>query len=759
MRGSDVAKSVYNITNFAAGELSPRLAGRVDVPIYGQGCDTLENFLVYPQGGITKRPGTYYIASVGDSDYPVKLIEFEYSTTQTYVLELGHQYIRFFADGGQVLDGGSPYEIVSPFDGDDLFDIQYGQTNDVIYLTHPDYPPQILVRNDHTDWTISDVDFYVIPFLDKNDTATTITPNAATGNITLTASTNTFNANHVGTMFKLEGDKVVSKDCNAENLFTDGLELDYNESIVIVITGTWAGTVTLQRSYNGSDWSDHWTGTNNTVFEITENEDNIYYRVGIKTGDYTSGTAEVSLTKRNQAGWATITGYTNAKNVSATVDVDFANTDATTDWYEGAWSDHRGYPACFTFNNQRAVYASTDYEPQAWWASAIDDFENFDPGDINDDDAFGFTIYSKDVNKILWLFDARALFAGTAAAEWKLSNVDEGLSPTSPSVNKQSTYGSARLQAIGTGNSIVFVQAGERKLRAMNYDLQINGWSSTDLTMRSEHLFREGDIVDWAYAETPDKIFYLVLGSGDIVAFTYDTETDTLAFYKIVTTNGMFESVCTMREADRDEVWVVVKRTIDGTDYRYIEQFQSTFWTDQREYIFMDSALTYIGTPKTTISGLSHLEGEEVDVLVDGAVHAPCTVTSGVITLQSGYEGSGAYAVVHAGLTYSGIATTMRLHPQTEIGSSLGKPQVITDVELLVEDSMTFKIGSSVSDTRELELFEYPSMSTAPTPYTGPVTADYDWGWDDENFITILSDSPLPVTVLSMAVTTEARPQ
>ena len=87
------------VTNFKSGELSPRLEGRIDLQKYNEAAQTIQNMVVFPSGGVTRRPGTYFAGRSKDGG-KVRLINFEYSDEQAYVLEFGTNYIRFFKDGG-----------------------------------------------------------------------------------------------------------------------------------------------------------------------------------------------------------------------------------------------------------------------------------------------------------------------------------------------------------------------------------------------------------------------------------------------------------------------------------------------------------------------------------------------------------------------------------------------------------------------------------------------------------------------------------
>jgi hypothetical protein len=169
-----MARVAVQLTNFTGGELSPRLDGRNDLSKYSTGCKTLENMIVYPHGSAARRSGTQYVAEVKDSSKETRLIPFEFSTVQTYILEFGNQYIRFYKDNGQILSGGSAYEISSPYLEAELFDIKFAQSADVMYICHPNHPAKKLARTGHTNWTlIDDVNFQNGPFMDHNISNTT----------------------------------------------------------------------------------------------------------------------------------------------------------------------------------------------------------------------------------------------------------------------------------------------------------------------------------------------------------------------------------------------------------------------------------------------------------------------------------------------------------------------------------------------------------------------------------------------------------
>ena len=99
-----MAKKTYKA--FSAGELSPEMYGRYDVDKYGTGCMIMKNWIIMPQGGAYKRPGTRFRAQGGKEATAIRIIPFEFSTVQPYVLEFGDGYMRVFRDGNLVLENG-----------------------------------------------------------------------------------------------------------------------------------------------------------------------------------------------------------------------------------------------------------------------------------------------------------------------------------------------------------------------------------------------------------------------------------------------------------------------------------------------------------------------------------------------------------------------------------------------------------------------------------------------------------------------------
>ncbi|WP_440482936.1 hypothetical protein [Serratia marcescens] len=158
-------------TNFTAGEISPRLMGRVDIARYANGAKRIENAVCVVQGGVIRSPGTRFAAAAKFGDQRARLIPYIFNREQAYILEFGNGYVRFFQNGAQLVNGdNSPYEIGSPFSADMLPAVKYVQGADTMFLVHPSVKPHRLQRRGQLDWVLEPCPFIVEPFDELRDT-------------------------------------------------------------------------------------------------------------------------------------------------------------------------------------------------------------------------------------------------------------------------------------------------------------------------------------------------------------------------------------------------------------------------------------------------------------------------------------------------------------------------------------------------------------------------------------------------------------
>ena len=767
-----MARVAVQLTNFTGGELSPRLDGRNDLAKYASGCSTLENLIVYPHGSAARRPGTNHVAEVKDSTKKTRLIPFEFSTTQTYMLEFGNQYIRFYKDNGQILSGGSAYEISTPYLEAELFDLKFAQSADVMYICHPNHEVEKLSRTGHTSWTLSDVSFTKGPFLDPNTTGTTLTPSSAsTGSRTITASA------------------VTGINSGSGFLATDvGRQIHFND------------------------------------------------------------------------GYGTITAVGSTTSITVNVTTAFANANAITNWYLGAFSDTTGHPSCVTFFEQRLAFAATLNNPQTVYFSKSGDYENMDAnlgGTIADDDAIIYTIASNQVNAIRFMTATRTLIIGTAGGEFIVSGggTDNAITPTNILIKKQSNHGAANVDAIAVGNATLFLQRARRKIRELAYNFDVDGYVAPDMTILAEHI-TEGGLTQVAYQQEPNQIIYATREDGELVGLTYQREQQVTAWHRHIfggrfgiatltvsdyanitsgtkltltksdgttvdftsttgtagtnefktetnnnttatnlktainahadftatvasavvtvtetaheatgyltiksfdstrltaTSEGkaVVDSVAVIPTDDKEyQTWVIVKRTIDGTTKRYVEYLNELDFdeTDNTSFNFLDSALSYSGSAATTISGLAHLEGQVVAILADGSTHPNKTVNgSGQITLDRSAKN------VKVGLAYTSLLQTMRLDAGSQDGTSQGKTKRIYDITVRMYETIGIEVGPNLNDMERIPFRSSANlMDEGIPPFTGDKEVEFRGNYETDGFIYARQTQPLPFTILSL---------
>jgi len=667
-----MGRVAVELTNFTGGELSPRLDGRNDLAKYNSGCKTLENMIVYPHGSASRRSGTQFVAEVKDSTKKTRLISFEFSTVQTYILEFGDQYIRFYKDNGQILSGGSPYEISSPYLEAELFDIKFAQSADTMYICHPNHSPKKLTRSGHTNWTLVDDVIINGPFMDHNVETTTANPS--------------------------------------------------HKSVGQTTTVTFSST----------------TGINaNQGFLSTD----------------------VGRLVHIQDGHFKITSVTSTTVVVGIVIVDLGiSSSTTTDFALGAFSDTTGYPSCVTFFEQRLVFAGTTAQPQTIFFSRSADYENFDDkyhATVADDDAIVYTIASNQVNAIRFLTATRTLIIGTAGGEFAADGggTGEAITPTNILINKQSNHGAANVDGISLGNATLFLQRAKRKIRELAYNFDVDGYVAPDLTILAEHITESG-ITQMAYQEEPNSIVWCVRTDGQLLGFTYQREQQVTAWHRHIfggsfgSGNAVCESVEVLPTDDSEyQVWVIIKRTINGVTKRYVEYLHRFDFdeTDDTSFNYLDSQLAYDGSATTTISGLDHLEGETVSILADGSTHPNKVVSSGGITLDR------SSTKVKVGLPYVSLLQTMRIDAGANNGTSQSKTKRIYEITARLYESIGIEIGPDLNNMERIPFRSSANlMDSGINVFTGDKEIEFRGNYETDGFIFVRQNQPLPLTVLSL---------
>ena len=741
-------KSTPIITSFNAGEMSPLMFGRPDLEKWQSGLQLCQNMIPRVQGAVQRRGGTRYVAEVKTSANRTWLVRFEFSATDAFVLEFGHQYIRFYRNRGVLTSGGSPYEIVSPYAVADLtaadgtFALRYVQSGDVIYLVHPKYAPRKLTRLANTNWTLATLDLKEGPLLDQNtNQAVVMQASGITGTITVTANANLFSATDVGRLIYLQ-----SRDGGGLKPWSARER----------VTGLGMRRISDGKVYRVSTLGDvhpdgFWSGYNKPIHTEGKYWDGDGRDVPNDGGIGSIGVEWEYL--HSQYGFVRITGYTSPTQVTGTVVLrlpDEVVSATTWRWALGAFSDTTGYPDGVCFFRERLTFS----KDQSLYMSVAGDFENFaekEFGQVTLETALRLRVLSAKGNPIRWLAPGKQLLVGTGGGEHAIleQTSNQAFGAGNAKADAQSEWGSSGAQPAQIGQSVLFVERSGRKVRELLYDLNSDGFTTEDLNVFSEHLM-DSAVIQMAYAQQPHSVVWCAQANGRLLGLTYMKEQGVAGWHRhVLGGSGVVESVVVVPSPDgaRDELWLIVRRTINGATKRYVEVMTPEYvdGDDQALTAYSDSHLIYSGTATTTLSGLGHLEGQTVVVKVNGAAHPNRTVTGGSITL----EREATKATVGLPTPYRG--RTMPLEQGSQTGTGQGKNKRVSRLKARLYNSLGGKFGPEVGKTDPLEYRQAGvAMDAAPPLYTGDLELGFPGDYDGQAAIAWEGEDDFPFTLVAL---------
>jgi len=740
--------------------------------------------------------------SVREVNPKAVLIGFEFSVVQAYVLEFTENQIRFYRNGGIILnDDDSIYTLTTTYDEDDLADLHTTQSADILYIAHPSYAPSKLMRYGHNEWELETIDFLGSPF--RNITGATQTD-----------PVKVYCPNHG----LVDEDEITIWDVGGMTAINT-----YH-----IVTGCTDGSFQLRGvdgtggaysayTSGGQMWKSQYTITGATkadpvVITLTDH--------GFANGDRIQTAGVGGMTEIN------FKNFTVANRTEDTFELQDINgtgyTAYTSGGRAGAWTelfeeaDH--YPSSVEFFEERLIWAATNEKPQTIFGSQVGDYENLLDG-VNDDEAFVYTIASRGVNSIQWIVPTDRLVIGTKGGEWIMtsSGTDEPITPSNVSIKRQSAWGSDGFQALLVNDAVLFVQRGGTKLREFVYSFEKDGYLAPDLTMLAEHI-TEGGMVDMAYQQEPNPVLWVVRADGVMLTMAYDRSQNVVGWSRQIS-DGDFKRVAVITGSTDDEVWTTVERTIDSMPRLYIERLGDYYvdsyitWsgggttditgitqaaetvvtasghscsdddyvrivsvggmTDLNDviYIVSDSnttafkitdgdgcytdttaydAYTSGGTVEVvakTFSGLDHLVGEDVALLGDECVVTDEEVSaSGVIVLDD-YVGT-----LIAGLEYQSTLETLNLESEIPGETQYGRIRRIHELLIRFKDSQACWVENADGDWESIPFRDDADPMDEPIPaFTGDKRISmYPGAFGTEVTVKLMVNEPYPLTIVAL---------
>lgn len=747
-----------NFPAFTGGEWSPKLHARTNLEGFGEACKTLENFVLMPYGGVNRRGGLEYLGACKNESNPTRLITFQFSLDTAFLIELSHRAARFWSEGELILSGGSPYSISTPYDGGELKDIDYHQIQDVIYITHPDHPVYKLTRVSNTNWTMAEVNWYWPPFRDIQGGTTKLTPSGKTGNITVTSNAAVFNSSHVGSYWMIGYYRTDSQLSLVLTTTGTGGSIRGGGTWSVTTFGTWgAGTLYLESTRNGTDWytlRSFNSAASGSLNVVATGDAYFYNSYRLRySGTGTAGAkAYLEMSDNFVPGIVKMTSFNSSTSMDGTVTSYIYDTSATEFWAEGSWSDYRGYPRSVCLHKLKLCFGGNEAEPLKLWSSAIDDFENFKVG-VNDDDAMQLNMFSSERHTIQWMVSQQKnLVVGTSGNPFIVSAAegDGVFTPSNFTVDQQQNNGADHIKAVFANDSLLYVERRARKIRDFVYTFERDKYVAPDLTLLSEHI-SSGGIKSIAFQQQPDPILWIVNGDGELGGLTLETDYGVRGWHRH-TTDGYFEDVNVIKGQDYDEVYLVVRRTINGSTRRYIErldpEYRDVLETEDKDGWFYVDSGKYVNngaTPSASVT-VAHLVGKTVDALCDGNVVQGLTVgDGGAVTLPiAAYK-------VSIGLPYESILRPIGLEIGIRDGSSQGRRFRVSEMSVRIYKSLGGEIETAPDEWDQIHSRSTSDvMDSSPPVFTGYKHVDLAGDFTDTAEIGIRQSQPLPLTVLAL---------
>jgi hypothetical protein len=673
------------------------------------------------------------------------------------------------------IEAAGTLELPTPWGANDLQRIRYDQSGDIIFCACAGFQQRKIERRSTTSWSIVLYQSSDGPYKIGNVTDITLTPSALSGNGTLTASRALFRSTHVGALLRLfSNGQNVTNSILVQNTFTDPIRVTgvgLARRFTYAITGTWVGTLTLEVSFDGPtsgfiDSTAVSAKTNNATGSVADGLDNsiAWYRWGFKTGDYTSGTADITLNFPGGGGRGIcrITAFTSSTVVDIEILDAFSSITGTTDWNFGMWSDRDGWPTALAFADGRLEQSGYG----KFLASETDAYYSYGIDTEGESAAINRAMPGA-VDTTNWLLPLSRTLVGREGVitSIRASALDEFLTPTNYTAKDCATQGAFALDALKIDTRGVFVQQSNRKVYELFFNPEIPDYDTRDLTRLNLDIGLTGFVAS-AVCRQPDTSIFLPREDGQMAAFLYDIKDEAEAWYRFISdgADGLIEDVMVLPGSLEDRVYIIIKRTVNGGTVRYIEKMaRRDQCTGLPEARLVDSHVNYSNLVSTTLTGLDHLEGEDVVVWVwddndevgqdfqnaDGTTKT-YTVASGSITIDELFDNA------CVGLAYRARFKSAKLAYAAQMGTALFQKKKTEKVGMFLINTHSngIKFGQSFDVMDQLPRDYQGEILTEDTVFEefDEALIEIPGEWTSDARICLEANSPRPCTVGAIAI-------
>lgn len=685
----------------------------------------------------------------------------------------GNFYIQFanrekyqtLVSAVSVPTASSDVSVTAPWAEADLDSVRWVQSGDVLFFAWGGQQYK-LERRPNNSWSMVKYQPTDGPFRVENLGPITIASSALSGEVTLTASKPLFRVDQVDGLWSLNSiGQTVTAAIVADNSFSNSIEVSgvgaAGRGFGIVVSGTFSATVNLQRSFDNLTWSDvdspySWTAPATTGYYDELENQIVYYRIGVKTGNFTSGQVDVTLTYSSGSirGVVRLTEFSSSTSVTAVVLSDLGGTAATTRWAEGAWSDYRGWPTAVAIHDGRLFWAGKDKV----YGSVTDAFDSFDPDYEGDAGPIQRSIGFGTVDTINWLLSLNRMAAGTGSGEvtFRSSSFDEPLTPTNFTPKETGTQGSTTVQAVKVDGRGIFVQRCGSRLYQMAYDVAQNDFSLDDLSTFVPDIGSPG-IVRIAVQRQPDTRIHCVRSDGTVALLLFNKAENIMAWVDIET-DGEVVDVAILPGTDEDTVYYSVLRTADNLATTRLEKWAKRSETKGAAVTKLADGFVYEAASSTTMTGLDHLEGNEVVLWGNGKDQGAATVSGGSVTFPEACTNR------CVGLPYTAQFKSSKLAYMAPQGTSaLGAKKRVDRLGVVLAHThyQGLQYGPDFDHLDDLPLMEgYAEVAsdTVHEDFEGPLF-EFPGEWMTDARLCLQAAAPRPCTVLAAVVDMRTNPK
>lgn len=684
-------KTVVMKNNFSAGELAPALYTRTDIQQYSNGAKRLRNVFPLVEGGVRKRPGTFYRNLTAGA---IRLIPFIVNSSSAYLLILKNTSIQVYNPRTKTV----VTTLASPYTAAQIPDIQYVQYRFEMFITHSDVPIYLLnCSDDYLSWEMSSFTFSNTP----------------------TDSENARYPYRKGKPSTKELGQQVTFTINNVSAWNSATSYAIGNEVVVTYSVRFNGTVT-----------EYYKAILASTNKNPRTEPTYWQKIS-SSGDDVFSTSDVGSYIEVNGGVIKI-----ARLISSTVieGVVVKKLDADIEAIEMSWgilppafNSTNGYPRCCTYFKQRLVFANTKKAPNKIWFSAVGANNNF-LETTEDGDAFSIVSASGLSNSILFLEAQRGVICLTSGGEFMVDS-DGGLTPTTVNIAEHSAYGAYSVtRPERVGNELLFVQRGGERVRALTYRYEVDGLVSPEISTLASHIGEDHlGVSQISYQQEPESTVWCVLGDGKVASITFNRDQEVLAWAQH-DFGGSVKSICSLPTAlGSDQAFMLIERKGNI----YLEQISFDAYLDSQVDITLDGNMIS-KSQFDRLNGISAYceDGEtvtEIEYIVDG----------NFLQVDAGLSGK----TVSFGQTFECVA---ELFPpelnQSPLSSMMHKAKV---------DRIAFffnkTLGASINGEL-IETFTFDNNILGPAkPYTG-FHLEEGGTWEDLHKVPLVisHNKPLP---------------